>query len=182
MIEFPAVIKDNDLELRHIEATFDNARVIYDIVERNREYLGEFLDWVKKMNSPEDEFVWVLNAARDKRDYQILVDGVVVGTIGLPKYFPEENKRWVEIGYLIDSAFAGRGIMTRCVKLLENIVFKSNGFDRIQIQADDNNIASHRVAEKAGYKLEGILRSYDRMGTKSSGNIRVYSKLKSEWV
>lgn len=182
MTEFPEIIKDGDLELRLVEATFDNARAIYDIVDRNRGYFGEFLGWVAKMHSPEDEFAWVADAAKDKRDYQIFVDGIAAGTIGFPKYFPDENKRWLEIGYWIDSAFAGRGIMTRSVGLLESVVFKGGEFDRIQILVDENNTASRRVAEKSGYKLEGTLRSYDRMGTKSSGDIRVYSKLKSEWL
>ena len=60
-------------------------------------------------------------------------------------------------------------------------MFATGEFDRIQMLVDDLNTASWRVAEKSGYKLEGILRSYGKMGTDASGDIRVYSKLLSEW-
>jgi ribosomal-protein-serine acetyltransferase len=182
MIEFPEIIKDGDIELRRPAATFDTARMIFEAVDRNREYLGEFLTWPEYVRVPEDQFKWVVGVATEsKKEWLIYVDDKYAGTAGFVKAYQEPSKKWVEIGYWIDSKFAGRGIMTRVVKMLENMVFETGEFDRIQIGCDELNQASWRVAEKAGYKLEGTLRSYDKMGVKASGDIRMYSKIKSEW-
>jgi ribosomal-protein-serine acetyltransferase len=181
MTEFPEILKDGDLELRVVPKKFETANMVYSVVDSNREHFSEFLGWVKFVNSAEDQFEWVAKSAKEKQNYLIYIDGKFVGAIGLPKCHPEEGKNWAEIGYWLDRDFSGRGIMTRAVKILEDMLFETGGFNRIQIQIDDLNEASQRVAEKAGYKLEGTLRAYDKMGTKASGDICVYSKLKSEW-
>lgn len=181
MAEFPKTITDGNVELRQIELTFDNVQMVYETVNRNREYFGEFLEWVKYINRAEDQFDWVKSAASKKYDYFVYVDGKFAGTIGLVKYCPEPDKRWCEIGYWMDREFAGRGAMTRAVKMLGDFVFSTGEFGRIQIVCDNANIASARVAEKAGYKMEGIMRQIGKMGTKSSGNHRVYSMLYTEW-
>lgn len=181
MVEFPKSIKDGDIELRQVPGTFDTANAVYALVDGNRTHFSEFLGWVKYVNSPEDQFDWVSKSANSKMNYLIYVDNKLVGAIGFVKFNIEEDKRWAEIGYWIDASVSGRGVMTRSVKIIERLAFETGDLNRVQIQADDLNIASCRVAEKAGYKLEGILRAYNKCGTKSSGNIRFYSKLKSEW-
>ena len=179
MTDFPEIIKDGDLELRHVIATFDTAREMFDIIDRNREYLGRFLAWPPKIQSPEDQFPILKRMSEKQINWLIFVGGKLVGTVGLVKLEPE--KRRTEIGFWIDAEFAGRGIMTRGVRLVEDAVFATGEFDRIHIEVDELNIASQRVAEKVGYKFEGVLRSYDKMGMIASGDIRMYSKLLSEW-
>ena len=48
---------------------------------------------------------------------------------------------------------------TRAVALLARWALTEGGLARVQLRADVENVASRRVAEKAGFKLEGILRS-----------------------
>ena len=82
-------------------------------------------------------------------------DGSVLGSIGL---------RWnddhdvAEIGYWLRSDARGRGIATRALLLVTRIALAA-GAARVQLRAAVGNDASRRVAEKAGFRLEGVLRS-----------------------
>jgi RimJ/RimL family protein N-acetyltransferase len=64
-----------------------------------------------------------------------------------------------EIGYWMRSDARGRGVMTRALRLMVRWAFDEGGAARVQLRADVENVASRRVAEKAGFQLEGVLRS-----------------------
>jgi len=64
-----------------------------------------------------------------------------------------------EFGYILNDAQArGKGRMTEAVKLFVDYVFRSENIFRVQLQIETANVASRRVAEKAGFKHEGSLR------------------------
>lgn len=63
-----------------------------------------------------------------------------------------------EIGYWLAPAGRGRGLMTRAVRLASDWAFDSLGLARISWYARSDNTASRRVAEGAGYVVEGLVR------------------------
>jgi RimJ/RimL family protein N-acetyltransferase len=63
-----------------------------------------------------------------------------------------------EIGYLIAPQARGRGYATAAVRTLTEWGFRELGLARIQWRAEVGNAASWRVAEKAGFAMEGMLR------------------------
>lgn len=65
-----------------------------------------------------------------------------------------------EIGYVVNSAARGRGVATRTLRLLTDWGFSELELERIELWIDVTNPASERVAERAGYVHEGVLRSY----------------------
>ncbi|WP_091773070.1 GNAT family N-acetyltransferase [Piscibacillus halophilus] len=84
----------------------------------------------------------------------------LIGTISF------ENINWkipkAEIGYWINTHFAGKGYMTEAVDQLTAFGLEYLGFKRIEILCDSENQKSRQVAERAGYDLEGILKNDDR--------------------
>ena len=80
----------------------------------------------------------------------VLVGQVTVGGIAWGSY------RGGYIGYWIDSAFAGRGIMPMAVAMATDCCFRGLGMHRLEINIRPENEASRRVAQKAGYRFEGI--------------------------
>jgi RimJ/RimL family protein N-acetyltransferase len=64
------------------------------------------------------------------------------------------------IGYLLGPEARGRGMATRAVRLLSRWALADLGLARVEIQARPDNPASQRVAERAGFVREGVLRSY----------------------
>ncbi len=65
-----------------------------------------------------------------------------------------------EFGYWVASAQRGRGIASRALRLTTRWVAERTGTRRLQLHADVANVASQRVAEKAGFTREGVQRSW----------------------
>jgi RimJ/RimL family protein N-acetyltransferase len=79
----------------------------------------------------------------------------VLGSIGIRW---SESRDVGEIGYWARSDVRGRGVTTRALRLVTRFALE-NGAARVQLRADVENVSSRRVAEKAGFRLEGVLRS-----------------------
>jgi ribosomal-protein-serine acetyltransferase len=62
------------------------------------------------------------------------------------------------LGYWVRTSAAGRGIATDATRLVAQFGFEQLGLQRIEIVAAVGNIASQRVAEKAGATREAVLR------------------------
>ncbi|MDR1806189.1 MAG: GNAT family N-acetyltransferase [Clostridium sp.] len=64
----------------------------------------------------------------------------------------------VSVGYCIGRAWWGCGYTTEALRELARFFFEEVGVKRIEARHDTRNPASGRVMEKAGMRLEGILR------------------------
>jgi len=82
--------------------------------------------------------------------------GRVLGSVGVR--FSEDGDVG-ELGYWVRADARGRGYTTRAVVLVSRWAFARDGVERLQLRADVENAGSRRVAEKAGFTLEGVLRS-----------------------
>jgi len=63
-----------------------------------------------------------------------------------------------EVGYWLSHTARGLGHATRAVRLISAWGFASLGLERIELEAATGNLASQRVAERAGYTREAVLR------------------------
>ena len=81
-----------------------------------------------------------------------------LGSIALKVTSPENGRG--EIGYLVFPAARGGGVGARAVRLLARHGLERAGLRRIEILTATTNVASQRVAERAGFTREGLLRSY----------------------
>jgi RimJ/RimL family protein N-acetyltransferase len=95
----------------------------------------------------------------DKQDFtwHLSFEGArVVGSFGLhPRCL---NPLGREVGYWIDSRWAGRGLCTRAVQMIVVMGFEKMGLERLQVGCDVLNTGSRRVIEKVGFVEEGVLR------------------------
>ncbi|MGN0818905.1 MAG: GNAT family N-acetyltransferase [Christensenellaceae bacterium] len=99
--------------------------------------------------------------ASDKNDvfaFAICLGGKVVGSIGA---FRQGNiyYRTCEIGYYLAEEYWGKGVMTDAVRRLCEMIFAETDILRIYAEPFADNSGSRRVLEKAGFKLEGILKN-----------------------
>jgi RimJ/RimL family protein N-acetyltransferase len=67
-----------------------------------------------------------------------------------------------EVGYWLLRAARGRGLATRGVRLVCAYAFEQLGLERLELFTLPGNSASERVAERAGFQREGVLRAYRR--------------------
>jgi RimJ/RimL family protein N-acetyltransferase len=93
-----------------------------------------------------------------RRELAVVEDGRVVGSIAL-RVTAAGNGR---IGYWCVSDERGRGVATRALRRLCRHAVDELGFERLELITDPDNAASQRVAEKAGFQREGVLRSHLR--------------------
>jgi len=90
--------------------------------------------------------------------FAIEADGRAVGSIAAQRQ-QNIHARTAELGYYVAEEHWGRGIATRAVRQMCGHVFAHTDILRIFAEPFARNAASRRVLEKAGFILEGVLRS-----------------------
>jgi RimJ/RimL family protein N-acetyltransferase len=84
----------------------------------------------------------------------------LIGSISLLRIAWEQLR--AEVGYFLSRDARGAGHATRAVGLICEWAFSSLGIERIDLYAATGNPASQRVAERAGFTREAVLRSFMR--------------------
>lgn len=84
-------------------------------------------------------------------------EGEVIGGIGLHGRFDKDSHK-DEIGYWMAKPFWGKGVMTKALKKISEIATDEYGLLRIEAPIFAFNLHSVKVAEKCGYKFEGLLK------------------------
>jgi RimJ/RimL family protein N-acetyltransferase len=91
----------------------------------------------------------------------------------------ELDARQGELGYMVAPAARGRGTSVRAVGLLTRWAFDDLGLERLELRIDVANAASERVARRAGYRRDGVLRNaHFKEGMRSDTG--VWSRLRSD--
>jgi RimJ/RimL family protein N-acetyltransferase len=88
--------------------------------------------------------------------------GTLLGSVAL--YDVDRVQRDAELTYWVAPHARGRGVAVGAVQAALRWAFADLGLRRVQLFHAVENVASRRVAEKAGFTLEGRLRSSHRYG------------------
>ncbi len=137
------------------------------IVRRiNDPEIGTYLDLVPQPYTPADAREWFAITAGwweegTSATFGIHVDSIegAVGGIGV-RFLADIDEGCAEVGYWVGAEARGRGVATKATRAVARWAFAAvPGLARLQLRADVQNIASNRVAEKAGFTREGVLRS-----------------------
>ncbi|GAB3263984.1 GNAT family N-acetyltransferase [Chitinimonas naiadis] len=107
-------------------------------------------------------------------------DQTLLGSVGLSAV-QDLFLNQANVGYWIRSSATGRGAVTHAVQLVSRFAFEQLGLTRLEIGALVDNVASRRVAEKAGYQYEALLRN----GLLSRGEARdsvLYSLIPADLI
>ncbi|XP_050220283.1 uncharacterized protein LOC126670567 [Mercurialis annua] len=87
-----------------------------------------------------------------------------------------------ELGYVLASAYWGKGIATKAVKLMAEFIFRQRPeLERLEALVDVQNVGSLKVLEKVGFKREGVLRKYIILKGKTRDMV-MFSLLSTELV
>ena len=78
---------------------------------------------------------------------QLTVGGIVWG-----------SSRSAQVGYWIDEAYAGQGVIPTALAMAMDHCFFNEGLHRVEATIRPENHASRRVVEKLGFREEGIRR------------------------
>lgn len=83
-----------------------------------------------------------------------------------------------ELGYFIVPGARRRGLASRAVSLVAEWAHR-NGVERLEALIDAENVASFPVVESAGFRREGLVRSYRRLHGVPR-NMYIYARLASD--
>lgn len=153
---FPATLTTERLLLR--PPRLADADALYERYGCDPE-ATRFLSW-KTHASVDDTLAFldlVLNPAPNNRDqHWVLCVAGDASPCGMMTTFGAG--RSVALGYVLQRSLWGRGYTTEALRAVAAEVWRTNPTWRLEALAHVENIGSHRVLEKAGLRLEGVLR------------------------
>lgn len=157
------------------------AQVIFEAIDRDREYLSEWLPFVEETKEVRhtEAFILSIISAENNRDdvYSIWYQEEFAGLIGF-KDMDFINKK-TEIGYWLAQKMQHKGIITSCVEVLVKHAFRKLGMNRIQIKVAEQNSKSEAIPQRLHFQFEGIERDGERHLQKFL-NLKIYSLLKTD--
>jgi ribosomal-protein-alanine N-acetyltransferase len=104
--------------------------------------------------------------------------GQFIGAIGVMSI--DWANRKTEFGYWLAREYWGRGYMTEATRLFITYVFETLKLERLYAHVFAPNIASQRVVEKIGFRLEGVVRRANLHRGRWLDS-HLYSMLRSEY-
>lgn len=167
MLEIPAPRIRDDVELRPLEPA--DADELFLAIDANRAYLRRWLPWLDGTQSSADVLAFIQKGVDERREGRairlgIRVAGRLRGAIGL--HAVDWNNRSTSIGYWLDAALQGQGIMTACCSHLVAHLFDALDLHRVVIRCAVENRRSRAIPERLGFVHEGVARDaewlYDR--------------------
>jgi RimJ/RimL family protein N-acetyltransferase len=130
-------------------------------IDRAREYVDPWIPWASLSTDRESAAAtlqrYADKAARDAgRIWGIWLDGTLVGGTMFVSF--DTRTGVAEAGCWLEPAGAGRGLITRSVRLILDWAFRERGLYRVEWRCRPDNTASANVARRLGMTLEGVLR------------------------
>lgn len=105
--------------------------------------------------------------------------GVTVGDVAL--HWVSERDRTAEIGFIFDPRHQGRGFATEAAHALVEWAFGTAGIHRVIGRTEARNVASNRVLEKLGMRLEAHFVENEWVKAEWQSEL-VYAILDREWT
>lgn len=140
----------------------DHVNDLVAAVRESRVELMRWLPWCHEHYGARDATEWLrfcAHAAAEglERHYALRDEaGRYAGSVGLRVLDPKN--RVGTLGYWTRTSATGRGLATAGTRLLAAFAFEQVSLRRVEIYAQHDNVASRRVAERAGARFEGIAR------------------------
>jgi ribosomal-protein-alanine N-acetyltransferase len=99
---------------------------------------------------------WVNTGSKIGIGYAIIHNGILVGSISaIAGEF--EKQKTAEIGYWVAKHYWGKGIATNALQKFTHLLFENTDLIRLNASVFEGNLASAKVLQKCGYKLEAVL-------------------------
>jgi RimJ/RimL family protein N-acetyltransferase len=162
--------------------------LIREAVSASYDHLKTFMVWATPNQKLEDSEAL---ARRFCANYLLNTDyvmgifspdrNVLLGGTGYHLRWGPRETLVAEIGMWIRSSAAGKGVGTEVLRALLRWGFTDWGWERLVWRCDTRNVASARVAEKAGMRLEGTLLSDEQLPDGTWRDTHLFAMLRREF-
>jgi putative acetyltransferase len=101
-------------------------------------------------------------AELDRNNVQLvaLIDGKVVGNIGLHREVPHRRAHAASIGMAVHDAYAGRGVGTALMQAVVDLADRWWNVRRLELSVYADNPRAIALYERFGFEREGLMRAY----------------------
>ncbi|WP_456413087.1 GNAT family N-acetyltransferase [Thiolapillus sp.] len=142
------------------------APILFDLIDSNREYLGEWFPWIPDTRSVADMSRFIKSSISGFADGKQFVCGIeyqgnIVGVVSYYKIDRELKK--ANMGYWLAESAQGKGVMTRCCKYLLHYAFDRLDMEKVEIIAASVNQRSRKLCERLGMTLEGVITNAEKL-------------------
>lgn len=140
----------------------EDAEMVLEAVRESLSELQPWMPWCHAEYSLRDSRSWLelqVPAFEESKAFEFAIisaNGQYLGGCGLNQV-DKMNKR-INLGYWVRTSATGCGVATSAVCALRDWAFDRTDLVRLEIVIAVSNVASHRVAEKAGALREAVLR------------------------
>ena len=184
--KLPKVIKTERLEMRQLDATSENAKLIFDAVKNENPdnfYFNPIAEnavpktikeMLKKMQQ-EDEY-----SKSNGTNYYIFYNNKLIGYRRFHFFDDPTKTLQMSIVWLVHSAW-GKGFAKETSDKIEEIAFYTLGANRITRQCSTENVRSAKSIKSSGFHLDGISRQSGVYPDNKVYDVMFWSKLKSEY-
>jgi ribosomal-protein-serine acetyltransferase len=159
-----------------------DAEELHSLIEANRERLARWLPWAATQTF-EDTVGFIrraeAQAARnDGLQAAVVVDGEIAGVIGFTGV--DWENRSTGLGYWLGTAHEGKRVMGAAVEAMVDHALRAWELNRVEIHVAAENLRSHAIPERLGFRLDGVLRKAERLEGRYVDRA-VYSMLAADW-
>ncbi len=145
------------LELSDLEKYFS-------MVEKNRKRLEDFFTGTVSRTKTFEETEIFLRELIQKREAKLyfpfiienLSNGDFIGFMDIKNI--DWNIPKAELGCYTDEDYAGKGITSKAFSMFVKDCFEEYGFTKLFLRTHESNLAAQKLAEKAGFQIEGRIR------------------------
>ncbi|MBC2607737.1 GNAT family N-acetyltransferase [Pelagicoccus albus] len=143
-----------------------HAEGLFQLVDRNRQFLKEWLPWLDSNQSSSDTDTFIRSElVRFSRDEGLLLiihyKESIAGVTGFNTIDAESKTG--KIGYWLGEEFNGLGIMTRAVNELAQIGKELFKLQTLEIRCAPGNSKSKAIPLRLGYKFAGIIPAAEQL-------------------
>jgi len=168
--------------LRLAQLQTEDVEELFALTDVNRAHLRRWLPWLDQTRVPAATLHFIDHtlyeaAAGTGLHFGIYEQNILVGVCGYNRI--DETNRSAQIGYWLAAEAQGRGIMSRSVAALVSYGFTKRGLHRQVITCAEENTASAAVAERCGFRCEGMARDVEWLYDHHV-NHRVYARLRTD--
>ena len=178
----PELLVTEEIVLRSLEP--EHTDRIFSLIESNREYLQNWISWIETIQTYNDCKNFV-NGVRYKDIfagqwvYGVWFQKQLVGLLDFNEGDRELHQ--ISIGYWLDHAEQGRGIITQSVMCCLDYVFTELELHKVLIKCADQNERSQAIPIRLGFTWEGFDHEAGTVNGKTV-NMVTYSMLYREWA
>jgi ribosomal-protein-serine acetyltransferase len=172
-----------DENLKLILPLPQHAEELTAVVRGNLDRLSPWMPWANDNYSVDSSREFIGRNLKDLAEkgsfaMSVVLDGKIVGNMGFHNL--DQNNKSAHIGYWLAREAEGKGLMTRCCRVLIEYLFDELKLNRIQINCNVENLKSRAIPERLGFELEGIHRQVEFFDNRF-GDWAIYAMLKEEW-